>query len=144
VAAVQSPGEGDQQLGCLALGRGEEAMRRGPALCLLPGALSGRITGSYSDDRRPHPCLGSAPALSRHDRGGTCTNDAPLMTAANRMVPMACGRRAEPRLVVGRAALVLACLLVVPGFVSTWLLSLAVASRSRIAPCIRRDQIHLG
>ena len=35
LAAVQPPGEGDQQLGCLALGRAEEAMRQGHALFLL-------------------------------------------------------------------------------------------------------------
>jgi len=35
LAAVQSLGEGDQQLGRLALGRAEEAMRRGHALFLL-------------------------------------------------------------------------------------------------------------
>ena len=32
LAAVQPPGEGDQQLGCLALGRAEEAMRQGHGL----------------------------------------------------------------------------------------------------------------
>ena len=55
LSAVQPPGEGDEQLGCLVLGRGEEVvMRRGPALFLLRGAVV-RPDRRILCGRRPHP-----------------------------------------------------------------------------------------
>jgi hypothetical protein len=46
--AVQPPGKGDEQLGCLVLGRGEEVMRRGHAYPSWPGAAVRPDSASYA------------------------------------------------------------------------------------------------
>ena len=67
LATVQAPCQGDEKLGCLALGRGEEAMRRGHARSFWPGAAVRPDLRMLYHGRR-HPIRHIADAVKHHER----------------------------------------------------------------------------